>query len=91
MIFTITLFRPLRMLLIEPIVAFVTLYVSFVFGVMFASFDTYPYVFQNARCHRQNTLHKGEGDGTARKAATPRRAALSFYARLYWHSISLFW
>ncbi len=45
-IFTITLFRPLRMLLIEPIVGFITLYVSFVFGVMFAFFDAYPYVFQ---------------------------------------------
>ena len=35
------------MLLIEPIVGFITLYVSFVFGVMFAFFDAYPSVFQS--------------------------------------------
>ena len=46
-IFTITLFRPLRMLLTEPIVGFISLYVSFVFGVMFAFFDVYPYGFQS--------------------------------------------
>ena len=46
-IFTVTLFRPLRMLFIEPILGFITLYVSFMFGVMFAFFDAYPYVFEN--------------------------------------------
>lgn len=45
MIFTVILFRPLRMLLIEPIVAFIIFYVSFVFGVVFAFFDAYPYFF----------------------------------------------
>jgi len=45
MIFTITLFRLLRTLLIEPIVAFIIFYVSFMFGVMFAFFDAYPYFF----------------------------------------------
>ena len=33
------------MLFIEPIVGFITLYVSFGFGVMFAFFEAYPYVF----------------------------------------------
>ena len=47
MIFTIILFRPLRMLLIEPIVAYIIFYVSFVFGVMFAFFDACPYVFHS--------------------------------------------
>ena len=46
-LFTITLFRPLRMLCVEPIVIFITVYVSFVFGVMFCFFDAYPYVFQS--------------------------------------------
>ena len=45
-LFIITLFRPLRMLIFEPIVGSLSLYVSFVFGVMFAFFDAYPYVFQ---------------------------------------------
>lgn len=44
-LFTVTLFRPLRMLLTEPIVAFISLYVSFAFGVLFAFFDAFPYVF----------------------------------------------
>ena len=47
MIFTVILFRPLRMLLIEPIVAFIIFYVSFVFGVVFAFFDAYPYGFHS--------------------------------------------
>lgn len=42
---TITLFRPIRMLFTEPIVASITLYNAFVFGVLFAFFDSYPYVF----------------------------------------------
>ena len=45
-LFVITLFRPLRMLMLEPIVSSLSIYVSFVFGVMFAFFDAYPYVFQ---------------------------------------------
>ena len=44
-LFTVILFRPLRMLLMEPIVGSITLYVSFAFGVLFAFFDAYPYVF----------------------------------------------
>ena len=44
-LFTVILFRPLRMLLVEPIVGSITLYVSFAFGVLFAFFDAYPYVF----------------------------------------------
>jgi len=44
-LFTVILFRPLRMLFMEPIVGSITLYVSFAFGVLFAFFDAYPYVF----------------------------------------------
>jgi MFS family permease len=41
----VTLIRPLKMLVAEPIVASWALYHSFVFGVLFAFFDSYPYVF----------------------------------------------
>ncbi len=44
-LFTVILFRPIRMLFMEPIVGSITLYVSFAFGVLFAFFDAYPYVF----------------------------------------------
>ena len=42
---TVTLFRPLRMLLVEPIVAFFSLYVAFNMGVVFGFFDAFPIVF----------------------------------------------
>ena len=42
---TVTLFRPLRMLFIEPIVAFFSLYVAFNMGVVFGFFDAFPIVF----------------------------------------------
>ncbi|ATZ47342.1 hypothetical protein BCIN_02g06320 [Botrytis cinerea B05.10] len=45
MLFVVTLYRPLEMLLTDPIVAFLALYCSFAFGVLFAFFDAYPYVF----------------------------------------------
>lgn len=41
----ITLFRPVHMLLTEPIVGFLSLYVAFSFGVLFAFFASFPYVF----------------------------------------------
>jgi len=44
MLFVITLFRPIRMLFVEPIVISITIYVSFAFGVLFAFFVAYPYV-----------------------------------------------
>ena len=42
---TVTLLRPLRMLFIEPIVAFFSLYVAFNIGVIFGFFDAFPIVF----------------------------------------------
>ena len=42
---TVTLLRPLRMLVIEPIVAFFSLYVAFNMGVVFGFFDAFPIVF----------------------------------------------
>lgn len=44
-LFVITLYRPIQMLLTEPIVAFWALYTSFVFGILFALFSAYPFVF----------------------------------------------
>ncbi|MCJ1403121.1 hypothetical protein MMC11_006344 [Xylographa trunciseda] len=44
MLFVITLFRPIRMLFVEPIVISISIYVSFAFGVLFAFFVAYPYV-----------------------------------------------
>lgn len=42
---TVTLLKPLRMLVTEPIVACVSLYVAFVFAVLFAFFEAFPIVF----------------------------------------------
>ncbi|RPB17190.1 MFS general substrate transporter [Morchella conica CCBAS932] len=42
---TITLIRPLHMLVTEPIVGFISLYAAFSFGVLFAFFASFPYVF----------------------------------------------
>jgi MFS family permease len=46
MLFVVTLVRPLKMLTTEPIVMAWALYHSFVFGVLFAFFESYPYVFK---------------------------------------------
>lgn len=42
---TITLFRPLTMLITEPIVAFFSLYVSIDFGILFTFFASFPLVY----------------------------------------------
>ncbi|AMD18581.1 HBL321Wp [Eremothecium sinecaudum] len=44
--FTTTIFRPLKMLMVEPIVFVFSLYVSFVFAVLFAFFESYPLIFR---------------------------------------------
>lgn len=41
----VTLLRPLRMLFVEPIVAFFSFYVAFNMGVVFGFFDAFPIVF----------------------------------------------
>ncbi|KAF3910168.1 hypothetical protein ABW21_db0200465 [Orbilia brochopaga] len=46
-LFTITLFRPIRMIFVEPIVTFVSLYNGFCFAVFFAFFESIPYVLMN--------------------------------------------
>ena len=42
---TITLFRPLTMLITEPIVAFFSLYVAVDFGILFTFFASFPLVY----------------------------------------------
>lgn len=42
---TVTLIRPLHMLVAEPIVGFLSLYIAFNFGVLFTFFAAFPYVF----------------------------------------------
>ena len=39
--------RPLRMLATEPIVLAVSLYMSFIYGIVYALLEAYPYVFQD--------------------------------------------
>ena len=45
MLFTITLFRPVTMLMTEPIVLLYSIYNAFTFSVLFAFFEAYPIVF----------------------------------------------
>jgi MFS family permease len=42
---TVTLFRPVHMLIFEPIVLFMSLYAAFLFGVLFAFLPAFPIVF----------------------------------------------
>ena len=43
---TVTVARPLHMLLLEPIVSFFSIYTAFNFSVLFGFFDAFPIVFQ---------------------------------------------
>jgi hypothetical protein len=43
---TVTLLRPVHMLFTEPIVAFLSMYSAFTFGVMFAFLAAFPIIFQ---------------------------------------------
>ena len=45
-VITVTLFRPVKMLFVEPIVFFMSLYTGFNFSVLFCFFDAFPLVFQ---------------------------------------------
>jgi hypothetical protein len=44
---TVTLTRPLHMLVAEPIVGFLSLYIAFNFGVLFTFFAAFPYIFSS--------------------------------------------
>ncbi|CUM68076.1 uncharacterized protein PRCAT00005791001 [Priceomyces carsonii] len=43
---TVTLLRPLKMLIVEPIVLVLAIYISFVFAVLFGFFEAYPIIFE---------------------------------------------
>ena len=47
LLLTITLFRPIRMLMSEPIVLLYSIYNAFTFSVLFAFFESYPFVFMS--------------------------------------------
>jgi Major Facilitator Superfamily. len=38
--------RPLRLLVTEPIILFVSMYMSFIYGIVYALLEAYPYVFE---------------------------------------------
>lgn len=44
---TISILRPLHMLVTEPIVAFLSLYVAFMFGILFVFFGVFFWIFQS--------------------------------------------
>ncbi|SCU79650.1 LAFA_0B04632g1_1 [Lachancea sp. 'fantastica'] len=46
MTLTITVFRPIKMLAVEPTVLFFSIYVAFIFAVLFAFFEAYPVIFR---------------------------------------------
>lgn len=41
-----TLFRPVKMLFVEPIVCIFSIYIAFVFAVLFGFFEAYPIIFR---------------------------------------------
>lgn len=43
---TVTIFRPLKMLVVEPIVFVFSIYVSFIFAVLFGFFEAYPVIYR---------------------------------------------
>lgn len=43
---TITVFRPIKMLFVEPIVLFFSIYVAFIFAVLFGFFEAYGVIFR---------------------------------------------
>lgn len=47
MLLTVTLIRPLNMLVTEPTVFLFSLYTAFTFSVLFAFFAAYPYTFES--------------------------------------------
>ncbi|RPA91641.1 MFS general substrate transporter [Choiromyces venosus 120613-1] len=44
-VFGTAIWRPLQLLFLEPIVLLVSLYISFLFGILYLFFGAYPYVF----------------------------------------------
>lgn len=43
------IFRPFKMLILEPILILITIYMAFVYGVIYLFFESYPIAFQESR------------------------------------------
>ncbi|OCH91764.1 MFS polyamine transporter [Obba rivulosa] len=68
-----TLYRPLQMLLLEPILVLVTLYLSLMYGVLYALFEALPIIFMGTRGFSEGQsglIFIGVGIGTTLGAMT---------------------
>jgi hypothetical protein len=54
---TVTLIRPVHMLVAEPIVGFLSLYIGFNFAVLYSFFAAFPYIFSSV--YSFSTEHSG--------------------------------
>ncbi|KAI0295170.1 MFS polyamine transporter [Multifurca ochricompacta] len=52
-----TILRPIRMLFVEPILLLITVYISLVYGVIYAMFEAFPVIF--VRIHHFTIQHDG--------------------------------
>lgn len=67
-----TLYRPFKMLAVEPILLLVTLYLSLVYGVLYALFEALPFIFVETRgfnIGESGLIFIGVGIGTTAGAA----------------------
>ncbi|KIK54761.1 hypothetical protein GYMLUDRAFT_176754 [Collybiopsis luxurians FD-317 M1] len=68
-----TLFRPFQMLLMEPILVLVTVYLSIVYGVLYALFEAFPVIFMERHgfsLTQNGLIFIGVGIGTTLGALT---------------------
>ncbi|KAH8155203.1 uncharacterized protein LAJ45_00212 [Morchella importuna] len=47
-VFKVAIWRPLEMLVFEPVVILVSVYISFLFGILYLYFGAYPLIFQGS-------------------------------------------
>ncbi|KAA1477951.1 MFS polyamine transporter [Dentipellis sp. KUC8613] len=84
-----TVFRPFIMLLLEPILLFVTIYLSIVYGVIYALFEAFPVIFIGKHGLTENQcgmIFLGVGIGTT-LGAIINNVMMKKYNRLIktWH------
>ncbi|KAF5378919.1 hypothetical protein D9757_008720 [Collybiopsis confluens] len=68
-----TLFRPFQMLLMEPILVLVTIYMSIVYGILYALFEAFPVIFMQRHgftLSQNGLIFIGVGIGTTLGALT---------------------
>ncbi|KAF1354648.1 major facilitator superfamily domain-containing protein, partial [Delphinella strobiligena] len=83
---TVTLFRPIMMLLTEPIVSVYSVYVAVNFSILFAFFAAYPYVFQGvygSNLWQYGLTFLGIGVGVLVAAATGITIDRVVYRKMY--------